>query len=702
MRKKSDKNRSDHEESELEVHLTAKEGKKNNKRKGLRLFFRTLFLLLVAGILASVLFIFGLFITYSNEFDHIKPETNSTQMVFYDRNGQEIYRNAGAAESERVALNDIPDVVKESTLAAEDLDFYKHGPIDIKSIARAAILNYKNSDNKGLERLKDLLNENSYSSGGGSTITQQLVKNLYLTPEKSWQRKIKEIIFSYKLENKYSKDQILEMYLNEIYYGAQSLGIKNAAKTYFNKEVKDLDLAEASMLAGLPQAPTYYSPLGDNEDASKKRQEYVLQQMYLAHYISLDEAKQAANQELTYYGQQITLNKYPFFNQYVKEELSTIFEIPDIESRGLKVYTTLDPTKQEIAEKAIKDQLVKLSYRGASNAASVIEDPKTGEILAMVGGADYEKSKVNVATSLRQPGSSFKPIVYTAGLEKGYTAATILNDKYVNFGGIPPYTPKNYDGRFHGYVTIRNALAQSLNIPAVEMGKLVGIDKVIETAHALGITDINNKPESYGLSLSLGSGEVKLTDMVNVYSTFANGGKKPNQTSIFKIVDSKNDTINLSKPSQKQVISKETSFILSSILSDNNARSGTFGTASPLKTTKTTAVKTGTTDNYADSWTMGFSPSLVVGVWMGNNDHKPMRQISGIEGAAYIWHDIMEEGLKSLPNEAFVKPEGVNEAWISPTTGTLAKYRGRPNILEFFKSGTEPRDKIDLSYLKQF
>jgi membrane peptidoglycan carboxypeptidase len=335
------------------------------------------------------------------------------------------------------------------------------------------------------------------------------------------------------------------MYFNEIYYGAQSLGIKNAAKTYFNKDVKDLDLAEASMLAGLPQAPSYYSPLGDNLDASKKRQEYVLQQMYYANFITIDQAKEAANQDLVYYGQQTTLNKYPYFNQFVKDELSTIFDKAEIENKGLKVYTTLDSTKQDIVEKAIKDELVKLAYRGASNAASVAADPKTGEILAMVGGSDYTKSKVNVATSLRQPGSSFKPIVYATGLENGYTAATIFNDKYVNFGGNPPYAPRNYDGKFHGYVSMRYALAQSLNIPAVEMGKLAGIDKVINTAHLMGISSINNKPESYGLSLSLGSGEVKLVDMVSAYSVFSNGGKKANQTSIIKIINSKNEEIKL-------------------------------------------------------------------------------------------------------------------------------------------------------------
>jgi 1A family penicillin-binding protein len=547
-----------------------------------------------------------------------------------------------------------------------------------------------------------MLSSDSYSQGG-STITQQLVKNIYLTPDRTFSRKIKEVVFSYKLEHKYSKDQILEMYLNEIYYGSQSLGIQNASQIYFGKNVKDLNLAEASMLAGLPQAPTYYSPLGDNLEASKKRQEYVLQKMYLAGDISLDEAKQAANKELSFVGKNVTMNKYPYFNQYIKEELLSKFNQEAIENKGMKVYTTLDPAIQDIVEKHTADEMKKLAYRGATNAAVVVADPKTNQILAMLGGVDWEKSKVNVATSLRQPGSSFKPIVYATGLENGYSAATVLIDKSVNFGGIPPYIPHNYDGGYHGYVTMRRALAMSLNIPAVEMGKIVGIEKVIDTAHKMGITSINDDPSRYGLTVSLGSAEVKLADMVNAYSTFADGGKYGQQTGITKIVNQAGEEISTKKGQKKQVISTETAYILSSILSDNNARSGTFGTNSPLKTDKTTAVKTGTTDNYSDSWTVGFNPGdYVVGVWMGNNDHTPMKKVSGVEGAAYIWHDVMTDLLKDKPEASFRAPETVKTAWVSPYNGTLAKYEGKPNILEYFKEGTVPALKIDLSYLKQF
>lgn len=661
-----------------------------------------LFFLILAGVCSVALAGLGIYSKYSREFDEIKPQSNSTQLVMYDRNGNEIYRGYGAAEPKRIPLSKIPELVKQSTLAAEDLDFYSHGPLDYKSIGRAVYMNWQESDQQGISKVNDLLSEDSYTQGGGSTITQQLVKNIYLSPEKSWERKFKEVIFAYNLENNYTKDEILEMYLNEIYYGEQALGIANASSVYFNKDVTDLTLAEASLLAGLPQAPSYYNPLGNNYEQSKKRQEYVLQQMLLAGYITLDQAKDAANAPLEFYGKTTLLDKYPYFSEYVKQDLALDVGSEKVDSSGYRVYTTLDPEKQDIAEKKVREGLVKLKYRGASNASVVIQDPKNGEILAMVGGADWNTSKVNVSTAERQPGSSFKPIVYATALEKGYTAATILYDKYVNFGGIPPYAPRNYNGGFSGYVTVRNSLARSLNVPAVEMGKIVGIQNVIDQAHELGITSINDGPERYGLSLPLGTAEVKLVDLVGAYATFANRGERNNQRVITKVIDEKGNEMIARPAGQKQVVTEETAYILSSILSDNKARSLVFGSNSPLKTDKITAVKTGTTDNYADSWTVGYSPSLVVGVWMGNNDRKPMKRVSGVEGAAYIWHDTITEILTTYPNEPFIKPENIKEAWINPRTGALAKYNGSPNVLEYFKDGTIPSIKVDLSYLRQF
>ncbi|MDD5693164.1 MAG: PBP1A family penicillin-binding protein [Patescibacteria group bacterium] len=669
--------------------------------KPLKIITFTLTLAILSLIFVVIFTGLAIYIKYTHEFENIKPRSNSTQLIMYDRANNIIYKGFGAAEPQEVPLSEMPDMVKKSTLAAEDLDFYKHGPIDFKGIVRALYNNWQQSNKSGWQKLTDLLQADSYTQGG-STITQQLVKNIYLSQDKSFERKIKEVVYSYNLEHKYTKDQILEMYLNEIYYGEQALGIKNAAKIYFDKDLKDLTLPEASMLAGLPQAPTEYSPLGDNYDESKKRQEYVLQRMYLASDIDLETAKSAANTELYFSGKQETIDKYPFFSQYVKDDLQKQTGSSDIDNSGYRVYTSLDPVKQEIAERQAKEGIKKLSYRGATNAAVVIADPKTNEVLAMVGGVDWDKSKVNVATSERQPGSSFKPVVYSAALENGYTAATILNDKYVNFGGNPAYIPKNYSGGYSGFVTVRNALARSLNIPAVEMGKLVGVEKVIDMAHSLGISTINRDATSYGLSISLGSAEVKLADMTEVYSTFAAGGERMPQTAISKILDSKGNKITLIRRNKQRVMSSESAYIISSILSDNNARSATFGSVSPLKTDKLTAVKTGTTDDYADSWTMGYTPDLVVGVWMGNNDRTPMRRVSGIEGAAYIWHDIMTECLKDIPSKDFERPTTIKEAWINPYTGAISKYQARPSVLEYFKPGTEPGTKTDLSYLKQF
>jgi 1A family penicillin-binding protein len=623
-------------------------------RKTFKFIFIGLLLFVTSVVLIAAFWMLGLYFKYSSGFASMTPQSNSTQLVMYDKDNNEIFRGYGAAEPDRVKLAEIPDTVKQATLAAEDVDFYKHGPIDIKGIGRAVYLNWTNSTESGLGKISTLFSEGNYSQGG-STITQQLVKNIYLTNEKSFDRKIKEAVFAYKLENKYTKDQILELYLNEIYYGEQSLGVKNAAHNYFNKDLSQLTLAEASMLAGLPQAPTTYSPISGDEQAAKKRQEYVLQKMYLAGMIDLPTAKEAANAPLEYQGSTISVNKYPYFSQFVKEELAAKLGDTNIENVGLKVYTSLDPAMQAVAEKRVAENLKKLSYRGASNAAVVIGDVANNSILAMVGGADWSVSKVNVATSLRQPGSSFKPIVYATALENGYTESTILHDKYVNYGGTPAYSPKNYSGGYSGNVTMRNALARSLNTTAVEMGKLVGIDKVINTAHALGITSLQDKPENYGLPLSLGSGEVKLVDMVEAFSTFADSGKRMPQTSLLKITSSNGSEIALPKRKKQQIISAATANTLSSILSDNVARSVTFGTNSPLKTTKTTAVKTGTTDNYNDSWTMGYSPDYVVGVWMGNNDHTPMKNVSGIEGAAYVWHDVMTDILANVPDKPFAK-----------------------------------------------
>lgn len=653
-------------------------------------FFAYSFLVLSFSVIA-ISYIY--YLKIKGDFTTLKPRVNATQITIYDKEGQIIYESYGSKTPERVNLKDLPEVVKQSTLAAEDLDFYKHDAYDIKGIFRAVFENYKKSGN-----LSVLFDESSYSQGG-STITQQLVKNRYLTNERSFGRKIREIVYASELEKKYSKDEILEAYLNEIYYGEQALGIENAAKIYFGKKAKDLTLAEASMLAGLPQAPTKFSPVTGDFLESKKRQEYVLQRMLAANYIELDKAKEAANEFLTFSGKKQFISKYPFFTDWVMSELAATFGKEFTDKGGVSVYTSLDPKIQDISEKSVSKNLLTFKTRNVGNAAAVVLDPKTGEIKAMVGGKDYNESKVNVATSFRQPGSSFKPIVYATGLEEGYTANTKFIDKYVNFGGNPGYAPRNFDGGYRGYVTMRKSLSWSLNIPAVEMLSLVGLDKVISQSEKFGV-NIGEEAKKCGLALALGCKEVRLLDMVSAYAVFGDEGNYKKPTAIKKLVDNRGETIYEPKTKMKQAISKENAYIITNILSDINTRRTVFGFRNKLELDRPAAAKTGTTDNYTDSWTIGFTPDLVCGVWMGNNDRKPMQQVPGIEGAAFIWNDIMSQSLKDTPKSEFKRPESVIEARINPQTGVIATSGG---IVEIFKKGTEPKGaKEDLSYLNRF
>lgn len=694
-------------ESEKHQEKTTKSHKKSWLKITSRIF-RAIGLSLLA-VLAGLLLV-GAFLgvstyySYAKSFKSAKKKGNSTQVIFYDKNKEVIYEGFGTKTPTEVKLSDVPELLKKATLASEDADFYRHGAIDPKGLARAALINIKNSDKLGYRKVYDLFSEKNYSQGG-STITQQLVKNIYLTNERSFERKIKEVVYSTELEKSRSKDQILEDYLNNVYYGEQALGIGNAAKIYFNKEVKDLNLAEISMLSGLPAAPTKLSPISGNFNLAKERQEYVLSKMVSLGYITLDEAKEAANTELYFQSaEQDLVLKYPHFVDFIKHELSDKIGAETFDRGGLEIYTTLDPKNQEIAEKTAAEYIAKkFTNRKVTNAAVVILDNKNGSLSAMVGGVDYEKSKVNVATSLRQPGSSFKPIVYLAGLLNGYTASSILADKYVNFGGNPAYKPRNYDGSFHGNVTVRTALQNSLNIPAVEMTKLVGVNKVAETAKLLGISSLNEDPTSYGLTIGLGSAEVKLYDLARAYSVLANNGKAANYSGIEKIVDSDGTEIYKTPKMFSQIIDERIAFIMSNILSDNKARSMVFGSNSPLYLKdRPVAAKTGTTDNYADSWTMGFTPQYTVGVWMGNNDRTTMAKVSGVEGAAYIWHDIIAAIHKDLPVEQFTKPDGLKELYINSKTGLPAPTQSKGYQLEYYLPDTEPTKDTKFDYLNIF
>jgi len=613
--------------------------------------------------------------------------SQSTQI--FDRNGKLLYAIFTNRNQTFVPISQIPKNIQQATIAIEDRNFYSHGAIDIRGILRSLV---------SIVVHKQLQ--------GGSTLTQQLVKNSLLTPERTITRKFKEIVLSFATEAIYSKDKILEMYLNQVPYGGTAYGVEVAAQTYFGKHVKDLDIAQSALLAGLPEAPTTYSPFGAHPELAKKRQEEVLQDMYDQGYISASQRDNAIKEELRF--QKVSNNiKAPHFVLYVKDLLEKKYGQKAVEEGGLKVKTSLDLSLQEYAEATVSAEVSSLKGYNVSNGAALITNPKTGEILAMVGSKDYFDAgidgNVNLTTSQRQPGSSIKPINYAVGLLHGYTAATPFVDNklcYPSFAQEPAYCPVNYDGKWHGVVQMRFALANSINIPAVKMLKLNGVESMISTASAMGITTFT-QPERYGLSLTLGGGEVTMTDMATAYGVFANSGYRIDLHPILKVTNSKGKTLEEYKPLispifGKKVLPEEVSFIISNILSDNDARAMEFGTNSPLKIgALPVAVKTGTTNDFRDNWTIGYNPSFVVAVWVGNNNNKPMSGlVSGITGAAPIWHDLMAHVLENRTSEPFQRPSGIVQKAICSISGLLPQADPTtrcPTRFEYFIKGTEPK-----------
>ncbi len=599
----------------------------------------------------------------------------------YDRNGELLYNIYTDQNRTIVPLSEIPDDLKHATIAIEDKDFYRHRGFDIYGITRAA--------------RKTLFEGNLQ---GGSTITQQLVKSAFLTPERTIDRKIKELYLAFRVEMAFSKDKILEMYLNQVPYGGTAWGVAAAAEQYFGKEVKDLNLSESALLAGLPAAPTYYSPFGNDPERAKTRQKLVLKRMLDDGYISRAQADEAAAQKLNF--RQATVDiKAPHFVMYVREYLASKYGEQVASQGGLKVTTTLDLGLQEKTQEIVKDNIDKLKVYRVSNGAALVTKPKTGEILAMVGSKDFFDQSidgnVNVTVASRQPGSSIKPINYATALERRLiTLATIIMDVPTTFSGGPrPYRPVNYDGKSHGPVTVRNALGNSYNIPAVKVLAINGVGEMIKKARDMGITTFEDEAR-YGLSLTLGGGEVRMTDMATAFGVFANEGLRQDVVSVLKIEDSEGRTIEeFKQKAGRRVLSREVSFLISSILSDNGARSAAFGANSLLKIDgKTVAVKTGTTDDKRDNWTIGYTPSYLVGVWVGNNDNTPMNPAitSGITGATPIWNQIVKEVLKDKINEAFKVPSGVVGLETCSVTGG-AKNEKCSGRFEYFLAGTEPK-----------
>lgn len=614
-------------------------------KKALKLVF--IFVLLNLLILSGTTLVFAKLI-----WDEVPDAEGLTERplaqtsIIYDRAGQHVlYEIHGDINRKVLSHEEISDFVRFATIAAEDDEFYSHKGFDIKSIARAAKVNF---ETRSLKQ-------------GGSTITQQLARNALLTREKTFERKIKELFVAIKIEEVFTKDEILDMYLNEISYGSNIHGIQAAAEYYFGKNAANLTLGEAATLAALPNAPTLYSPHGDNLAALSKRREYILKRTALLGFTKQEEAEEALQEEIKVLPRKKEI-RAPHFVFHVIEELKKTFGREVIEKGGLRIITTLDIEKQGHAEEVVRKGALENedNYR-AENAALVALDPKTGEVLVMAGSRDYfDKTidgEVNVTTRLRQPGSAFKPIAYAKAFEKGFQPETLLYDVRTNFGPDGSgrnYIPRNYNNSFRGLVSMRDALAMSLNIPAVKTLYLASVRDTIGFAEKLGITTLTRKNE-YGLSLVLGGGDITLLEGSSAYGVFANDGKRIPATAIKKVMTQDNKTLYEHQVEPLQVLDQQIARKINSILSDNKARVPVFGSQNKLFIPgKTVAAKTGTTQEYRDAWTIGYTPSVVVGVWAGNNDNTPMKPgAAGTFVAAPIWNEFMAYLLQDKPEESF-------------------------------------------------
>jgi len=659
-----------------------------NKQK-----FLTFFLVVgIVGVVLLFLISLSVFAYYAKKLP--SPDTLTNRDIdestkIYDRKGKLLYEVFGEEDRTLVTLKKVSPNLINAVLATEDGYFYKHDGFDVKGFIRGLVSCVIKS-----------------SCQGGSTLTQQLSKNALLSSERTVIRKIKELILSLQIEKKYSKDDILQMYLNEAPFGHQAYGIESAANLYFNKSADNLTLAQAALLAGLPQQPSTYSPCNSPENA-KGRQLTVIRLMEKNGWydsskqkihITKEEAEVARNEELKF-NCKFSNIKAPHFVMYIKKILEDKYGAELVEKGGLKVTTSLDYDLQQEAEKVVKDSIeTSGADYSVGNGALVAIKPGTGEILAMVGSKDYfneeDGGQFNVATAKRQPGSSIKPVTYITALSRGYTAGDIFFDvktKFPGGDGQPDYEPENYDLKYQGPIFMRDALGNSINTVAVQLLSLVGIDSMIQTANKLGIKSLDSSASYYGLSLTLGSGEVTLLELTNAYATFANNGVYMTPVSILKVENSSGKVIEQWKQSKgTRAVKEEEAYILTNMLSDNNARLRAFGPYSYLTfPNNTVAVKTGTTNDVRDNWTIGYTPSIAIGVWVGNNDNSPMSVKSGVAGAAPIFNKVMTEYLKGKSAEKFERPDNVIEKEIDKQLGGLPQG-DRSRKTEVFIKGTEP------------
>ncbi len=668
------------------------------KRKNI---FLWLFRLFAAGVVLLAL----LFLYYAKDLPNpnkLLARNIAESTKIYARDGSLLYEIHGEEKRTLVELDKISPFIKNATIAIEDKNFYKHGGISFTGIARAIVTDITTGSR----------------SQGGSTITQQFVKNAILTNDKSIDRKVREIIISIMMETRFSKEDILKLYLNEIPYGRNAYGVEAAAQTYFNKTAENLSLAESAYLAALPQSPTRYNPFGPNRELLDKRKDTVLAAMREQGYITEEQENEAKEEKVEF--QKIkTAITAPHFVLMVQDYLAYRYGEKTLQEGGLKVYTTLDLKLQKIAEAAVtKGAENNTKKYGAANAALVAIDPKTGQILAMVGSKNYFgdpepagcspgkncafEPNVNVALSERQPGSSFKPYVYVTAFKKDFrfSPASLLMDVVTNFGsfGGKNYIPHNYNGQENGPVSMRKALAGSLNIPAVKTLALVGVNNATQTARDLGIT---SPLKDCGLSLVLGGCEVKLIDHVGAYSVLANYGNRHEKTAVLKVEDRNGEILEEFKDNPKEVLDPQAAYSLISIMTDNAARSYVFGANSPLTLgNRPVAAKTGTTNDWGDGWTVGFTPSLAAGVWTGNNcggTKCPMKR--GADGsftAAPIWNQFMKEALKDKPVEEFSIPEGIARITVDEVSGKLPTQYTPSTKNEIFASYSVPTEYDDV------
>ncbi|MEK9181147.1 MAG: penicillin-binding protein [Patescibacteria group bacterium] len=645
----------------------------------------------VAAALVAMLFGTAFFIYFSRDLpspDKLNARIVTQSTKIYDRNGQQLYDIFGEVKRTLVPFEEIPQHVKDATVAIEDKDFYKHSGIDFTRILSTAII-----DTLTLSKKQ-----------GASTITQQFIRNALLTREKRWSRKIKEIVLAVQIERKYSKDQILSLYLNEIPYGSNAYGVQAAAQSYFNKNAKDLTLAEAAYVAALPQSPTTLSPYGPHRDRLDDRKNLTLRLMRDQGYINEEEMKAAQAEKVAFSPVRNSI-KAPHFVLYIADLLAQKYGETSLQESGLQVTTTLDWSLQQAAENAVAEFAPKNAEKySANNAALVALDPLTGQILAMVGSKNYFDDaidgQVNVALRPRQPGSSFKPYVYATAFKKGYSPASMLMDVTTNFGefGDSDYTPKNYSGKNYGPISMRQALAGSLNIPAVKTILLAGVKDSIDMAHDLGITTLTDESR-YGPSLVLGGGEVTPLDHTSAFATFANGGVRKPPVGILKITDAEGNVLEEYQDKEgQQVLDPQIAYLITSILSDNGARSFIFGARSFLVLPdRPVAAKTGTTQEFHDGWTMGYTPQLAVGVWVGNNNNDAMKP--GADGsvvAAPIWNAFMKKAHEGKPAMQFKRPVDIRDLAVDKLSGKLPTEFTPETKPEIFASFALPQTYDDV------